>query len=412
VSYKANKNWILFLLMSGVFINGLDRVSISSAAPLILKDLRLDPALMGLVLSAFFWPYTLLQFPGGWLADTLGAKRVLGWSAALWSMASAATGLAPSFNTMLACRVGVGVGEAATIPTCNKVVVDNFDSNDRGMAVGWYQASLRFSYAVTPLAMAFLLARWGWRYAFLITGLASLLWCAVWYYGYEDPTTGSRKREAQPRPAVHWKRFLANRTTVGLALAKFCQDYLTYLFITWLPSYLVLERGFSILKMGVFASLPWLAGCVTQVVVGYFSDWLLAKGVGVTPGRKGVQIGLQLCAASVIVVGYIHDPMLAAYLLIFSVGVQAGAGGHFFTMLTEATPPGMTGSLSGIANTAGAFAGMLSPAVTGFIVKRTGAFSLALATGGIMVILSACTILFVIPELKPIQIFPEKGEPA
>ena len=131
MSPKLRKPLVILLLASGVFINGIDRVSISSAAPMIIKQFRLDPALMGVILSAFFWPYTLLQFPAGRLADMFGAKKVLGWSAALWSAASAATGLAPNFLTMVLCRVGVGAGEAAAIPTCNKVVVDNFDSKER-----------------------------------------------------------------------------------------------------------------------------------------------------------------------------------------------------------------------------------------------------------------------------------------
>lgn len=408
---NVQKLGVILLLASGVFINGVDRTSISAATPYIIKEFNLDPAFMGIILSAFFWPYTLFQFPAGRMADVFGAKKVLGWSAVLWSAASAATGFAVNFLSMIACRLGVGIGEAAAIPTCNKVVVDNFESKERGMAVGWYQASLRLSYALTPLFMAVLLATWGWREAFIFTGLASLLWCVFWYFAYKDKFMGSaNKKLSDSWRNVPWKQFLTNRCTLGLSLAKFCQDYLTYLFITWLPGYLVMERGFSIIKMGIFASLPWVAGCFTQIFIGYFSDWLIRKGVNVTKARKGVQVGCQLCAASVILVGYIQDPMTAVYLLIFSVGVQAGAGGHFFTMLTEAAPPKMAGSLSGIANTAGAFAGILSPIVTGYIVKTTGSFQMALAAGGVMVILAAITILFIIPELRPIQIGKIKTE--
>jgi len=120
---------VILLLAGGVFINGSDRVSISSAAPMIIKAFRLDQVLMGIILSAFFWPYTLLQFPAGRLAGMFGAKKVLGWVGR--SAASAATGLASNLFTMVLCRVGVGTGEAAAIPTCNKVVVDNFDSKER-----------------------------------------------------------------------------------------------------------------------------------------------------------------------------------------------------------------------------------------------------------------------------------------
>ncbi len=328
-----SKYGIVALLASATCINAIDRMTLSSAAPFIINEFNLNPAIMGIALSAFFWPYALLQFPAGRLADRFGAKKVLVWAGVLWSLATASTGFAQNIMNIFISRCFVGVGEAPTIATCNKVIVDNFDSKDRGKAVGWYQSSLRLGYALSPILISFLLAHWGWRTAFWVTGCGVLLWCVLWYRFYENKATVSKLENA--RHPVPWKLFLTNRATLALPVAKFCQDYTTYLLITWLPSYLVMSRGFSVLKMGVFASLPWLAGFASQILVGYFSDWLIKKGMSVSKARKGVQVGCQICASSVIAVAYINDPMSAAYLLIFTVAVQAAAGGHFFTVVAE-----------------------------------------------------------------------------
>lgn len=398
----TSKYGIVALLASATCINAIDRMTLSSAAPFIINEFHLDPAIMGIALSAFFWPYALLQFPGGRLADRFGAKKVLAWAGLLWALATTSTGFARNITNVFVSRFFVGVGESPTIATCNKVIVDNFDSADRGKAVGWYQSSLRLGYAISPIFIAFLLAHWGWRTAFWVTGSGVLFWCILWYVLYKPKNVNIA--QANAKQAIPWKQFLTNRATLALPIAKFCQDYTTYLLITWLPSYLVMSRGFSILKMGIFASLPWLAGFASQILVGYFSDWLITRGVSVSKARKGVQVGCQLCASSVIAVAYISDPMIAAYLLIFTVAVQAAAGGHFFTVVAEIAPPNMTGSLSGITNGVGAFAGVTAPIVTGIVVKSMGGFQLALALGGCMVLLSAFIIACVVPELKPIQL--------
>ncbi|MDR3565504.1 MAG: MFS transporter [Negativicutes bacterium] len=401
---KLYRMWIVFLLTCGTFINAVDRASLSVAAPLIIKELHLDPALMGIALSAFFWPYALLNVPAGTLADRFGSKKVLGWSVAVWSIFSAVTGLARDFYHLLFARIGVGAGEAAAFPVIAKVVAGNFPSEERGTAVGVIWAGVRLGMAVTPMMMAFLIQGWGWQNAFLITGIGSLLWCALWYFGFKDKSEPERPAGPVAKVAIPWRQLLTNRATVGLIVTKFFQDYLLYMFLTWVPAYLVMERGFSIIKMGIYASLPWMAAFVAQPIIGWLSDRLLKSGMSVTKGRKAVIIGLQVMAASVMGVGFIDDPMLAVCLLTFSIAAESGAGSLIWAIMTELAPPKLAGSLGGIMNTAGALAGILSPAITGFIVKFTGSFQLALLAGGCMLLIAALSVWLIIPELKPIEI--------
>jgi len=404
MSVKLYRFWIIFLLTAGTFINAVDRASLSVAAPVIIKDLYLDPALMGIVLSAFFWPYAVLNIPAGGLADKFGSKTVLGCSVAVWSIFSGVTGWARNFYFLLLTRIGVGVGEAAAFPVIAKIVAGNFPSEERGTAVGVIWSGVRLGMTVTPMLMAFLIQIAGWQNAFFITGLGSLFWCVLWYFGFNDQSESNQSNETKEQVSIPWKQIVTNRATVGLIVTKFFQDYLLYMFLTWIPAYLVMERGFSIIKMGIYASLPWLAAFCAQPLIGWLSDRLLKSGLSVTKARKSVIIGLQLAAASVMGVGFIDDPIVAIGLLTFSIAAESGAGSLIWAIMTELAPLKLAGSVGGIMNTAGAIAGILSPAITGFVVKLTGSFQLALLTGGIMLLIAAFSVLVIIPLLKPIEI--------
>lgn len=405
---KSDRFKLVAVLFSAMFIMGLDRSSLGIAAPVIMKELKIDPGSMGIALSAFFWTYTLFNLPAGNMADKFGSKVVLGWAAAIWSLASAATGAMSNLVGMIAARLGVGVGEAAVFPVTAKIAADNFPAKERATAIGWYLSGARLGYAATPIVMGFLIAQYSWRMAFIITGLGSLLWCILWYYWYKDPSKQleTESNGAKPKVAIPWVQLLANRCTLGLFLTKFCGDYLYYMFLTWVPSYLVMERGFSILKMGIYASLPFFTAFVTQPVAGYLSDWMLKKGYSNTVARKGVLVAAQLCAASIMVVGFVDDPMVAVAILTLNVAAASTVGGMMFTIASEISPPGMTGTVTGSMNTVGALAGILAPTITGFIVKITGSFQLALAVSGTLLLLAACTVLFIIPAIKPLEFKP------
>ncbi|MDF2636309.1 MAG: putative transporter [Pelosinus sp.] len=403
---KSYRIKLILVLFSSMFVMGLDRSSLGIAAPVIMKELNIDTATMGVALSAFFWTYTLFSLPAGNLADKYGSKTVFGWAAVIWSLASASTGIASGLVGIIAARLGVGAGEAAVFPVTAKIAGDNFPSKERATAIGWYLSGARLGYAATPIVMGFLIAQYSWRMAFIITGLGSLLWCVLWYYWYKDPVTQSESgvNAAKPKTGIPWIQLLTNRCTLGIFLTKFCGDYLYYMFLTWVPSYLVMERGFSILKMGIFASLPFLTAFIIQPVAGYLSDWLVKRGASLTVARKGVLVTSQLCASSIMAVGFVDDPMVAVAILTLNIAATSTVGGMMFTLVTEVSPPGMTGTVTGSMNTVGAMAGILAPTITGFIVKLTGSFQMALALSGGLLLLAACTVLFVIPAIKPMEL--------
>jgi ACS family glucarate transporter-like MFS transporter len=398
---KGYRIGVVALLTAGTFSNSMDRASLSVAAPFIIKEFHISTVAMGVALSAFFWTYVIGNFPSGYLADRYGAKTVLGWCAAIWSVFSAITGFAHSITHILLARLGVGLGESAALPVTNKIVAGNFPSQERGTAIAVSLTGIRLGMAATPFLMAFLIVHWGWRVAFFGTGTASLSWCVIWYFWFQDRSeVKAREGVARPQhPAIPWAQLLSNRAVLGLLVVKFTQDFLQWLFLTWVPSYLVMERHFSIVKMGIYGSLPYATACVSQPFVGMCSDYLIKRGWSMNRARKTIQVILQLLSATVIMVGFVDDPMVAVFFLTLSIAAESNAAGHIWVIISEVIPPKMVGSVGGLINSFGSAAGILSPILTGLVVKLTGSFRLALTLGGCSILVASIFTVWVVPKL-------------
>jgi MFS family permease len=398
---KAYRIGVVALLTAGTFINSMDRASLSVAAPFIIKEFHISTATMGVALSAFFWTYVIGNFPSGYLADRFGAKTVLGWCAAVWSIFSAITGFAHNITHILLSRLGVGLGESAALPVTNKIVAGNFPSQERGTAIAVSLTGIRLGMAATPFLMAFLIVHWGWRVAFFGTGLGSLLWCVVWYFWFHDRSEmRARQAVARPQPVkIPWAQVFTSRAILGLLVVKFTQDFLQWLFLTWVPSYLVMERHFSIVKMGIYGSLPYATACVTQPFVGMCSDWLIKRGWSINRARKTIQVVLQILSSTVIMVGFVDDPMVAVFFLTLSIAAESNAAGHIWVIISEVIPPKLVGSVGGLINTVGSVAGIISPILTGLVVKYTGSFRLALTAGGCSILVASVFTIWVVPRL-------------
>jgi MFS family permease len=405
-TYRIKLIMVLFVCM---VIMGLDRSSVSVAAPIMMEELGIAPSQMGLLLSAFFWTYTLCNIPAGRLADRFGAKKVLGGAAAIWSIASALTGCMSNLIGLMAARMGVGVGEAGVFPTMAKIAAEQFPGRERATATGCYLAGARLGYALTPVVIGFLIAQFNWRLAFIITGVGSLLFCLFWFFWYDEQkgrvVAKSMNAEIQlEKQTVPWLKLLTNRNILGLFVAKFGANYLYFMFLTWIPSYLVMERGFSILEMGFYASLPFVVAFITQPLTGFISDFIIRRGFSKTLARKGVLVAAQALSATIIAVAFVDDPMIAILILTVNIAAASTIGGMMQTMASEVSPLGMAATVTGAMNTVGAIAGVLAPTLTGIIVEMTGSFQMALLVAGGLIVLAAVIILFVIQKIEPIRL--------
>jgi MFS family permease len=392
--------WVVLLLFTGSLINTIDRGSISTAVPSIMRDLHLDEAAMGIVLSSFFWAYVALNIPIGLLADRCGAKVTLGWSAFVWSIFSALTAVATRSWHLVLCRLGVGAGEAAIQPVNAKVVRAYFSTAERGTVVGIYLSAFRLGFAAAPVIMGYLITAYAWRGAFVITGAASLIWVLVWRLTFKEHRTAVSVNG----PKTPWRKLLRHRTITGLVVCKFFQDYSYYLFVTWLPTYLVTERKLSLIKSGWYAAIPWVVACLFQPLVGWLSDLLIRRGITATGSRKGLVVAMNLFATVVVFTPYTASASVAVLLLTLSLAFESASSVLLWSICTEVAPDRAAASVGGILNCSGAVAGIIAPIVTGYLVRETGNFTLSLAIGGAMFVCASLSMLLIVGKVETIPL--------
>ena len=259
--FTRAQSGILGLLLVSVWINYIDRGNLSVAAPLLAPELSLTPVQMGLLLSSFFWTYAGLQFLGGWLVDRYNVSLVYGLGYLLWSTATLLTGAANGFATLLLLRLLLGVGESVAYPAYSKILAGNFAEHQRGrLANALVDVGTKAGPAVGTLLGGLFMARFGWRVFFLVIGLLSLLWLLPWWSW--APREYQLSASAQKGPGM--LQILGRRE----GWATLCFNYAFYFLLSWLPTYLVSERHFSMQMMAVFGALPFGVTAVASLLCG------------------------------------------------------------------------------------------------------------------------------------------------
>jgi MFS family permease len=377
VTVPNRRRWtIVGLLFTASLINYFDRATIAFALPLISRDLQLGPEAKGLLLSAFFWSYTLMQIPMGVLADRVNLRWLYAGSFALWSVAQGLIGFAGGLHALIAFRVLLGVGEAIYLPGGSKIVSLLFRPSERGLPSGLFDAGTRTGLVIEGVAVPWMLMHYGWRTTFSVVGFAALLWLIPWFA--LTPRNLRTPAEARPRvsrPAGAVIRTLAtNRNLVGVCLAFFCFDYYWYFLVNWLPDYLVTSRGLTILRAGIYAALPYFVFGVCEPIGGWIADRLVDRGWSETRARKTIITIAFLTGLLLIPAARVSSPGTAVALIIGGCFVGL-ATGNLLVVLQACAPRHEIGLWTGIYNTVGNIAGILSPILTGLLIQRTGSYA-------------------------------------
>ncbi|HEY3441478.1 MAG TPA: MFS transporter [Paludibaculum sp.] len=410
------QRWSIALLVAGGALNYVDRATLSVANKLIQDELGIPVAQMGLLLSAFLWAYAFSQLPIGGLIDRYGPRRLLGLGLFGWSAAQAAGGFVTSFGSFIAARVALGVGEAPLFPGGARVVRDWFGIRERGFATGLCQSASSLGNFVAVPLLTFLMLTLSWRWMFIIVGGIGIILAGVWWMLYRDPsevaltpeerlylTEGDENTTTRPPSFAEWRLLFAHRTTWGMIAGFFGTIYTLWLFTGWLPYYLEHERHMSIARVGVLAAIPYFFGCVGAVTGGWLCDFLTRRGWSPMGGRK-LLMTCALCGISACTLGTVwakSNELALAFISValFLIYIASSAA---WATVPVAAPGQFTASLGSIQNFGGYLGGALAPAVTGFIVQRTGSFSQALMLSAAISLAAAAAYLLLVRQ--PIHI--------
>ena len=429
-SRSGSKRWFVLLLIALMyFFSYLDRVNISAAAPVISKQFGFDKITMGFVFSAFVWSYALFQIPGGWLADRFGPRRVLTGLFGYWALTVAALGTATGLWSLAGIRFLTGIGEAGAFPTATRSMQLWFPRQERGLVQGISHSASRLGAAIAPPIAVFIITAFGWHYVFYLTGGLGMLWCVLWYSRYhnmpeEQPSVGSEELayirgvdangKIKPPDVAHasslpWGVLFRSPNMWAIMFAYFTYVYCLWIFLSWLPSYLVEFRHFALLKAGIFASLPLWAGVVGDTFGGFATDWLLVKTGRTKLARRVVAIfGLLGCAAFIVPAAMATSAYTAIACLTGAMFCLECTIGPSWAVPMHVGAQ-YSGTVSGVMNMAGNIGGALSPIVFGILVQFGSWQAPFIVAALLLVSGAACWAFWLDPEKSVVERQPARA---
>jgi MFS family permease len=390
---------VVALLAISAFINYVDRGNLSIAAPMLKDELGISAARLGVLLSAFFWTYACSQLFSGWLVDRFNVNWVFAAGFILWSAATAMTGIVQAFSALLVLRLLLGISESVAYPSYSKIIALNFSEEHRGFANSMISAGLVLGPGFGMFFGGLLMARFGWRPFFIVLGLASMLWIVPWWMWMP------KKHQATLTDSIGAPRvfeFLRLRSAWGTCAALFCGNYVSYFLITWLPYYLVRERHFSMDNMAKLGGTAYFLGACFSMFSGWLSDRWIATGATPSLVRKTFTGGGLALSGIFIGLAAVSGTNYCAVALILGVIFYGVSASNIWAITQTLAGPKAAGRWTGFQNFIGNLAGVVAPALTGFVLERTGQFYWAFEITTGVALIGMASWVFLIGPVEPV----------
>ncbi len=389
---------LVALLAAAVFINYVDRGAMPTAAHLMQDELGLGARELGVLFSAFFWSYALLQIPAGYLAERFGALPVLAGGLVIWGGATMLVGAAHSFGTLLALRLLLGFGESVSFPSVSKLLAAEVPVGNLGRANGIIAFGYLFGPAVGTYLGGQLLVNYGWRTMFWVLGALSLLWLLPWARTRRAHPASSSRTENAPR----LRALLRQRSLWGTSLAHFSANYTYYFMLTWLPLYLVRERGFSTGAMAGIVSSAYLVNAFSALVGGWILDRAVTRTGRANSAYKSLAATAHL-GSVVCMLCIAAAPPVVALGAIFVYQVLCGASSPCtFAASQILAGPAACGRWVGIQNAIANLSGLLGPLVTVALIPDTSHFAAGFVAAAMVSLMGFVAWLWIIPTVAPV----------
>jgi MFS family permease len=413
LSGRATRNFLGLLVLMH-FILFVDRVNLAAAAEVIKDDLGLSNIALGVAFSAFNYAYAPFQLVGGWFADRFGARRTLTVCGLAWSITTIATGAVTGLASLFAVRFVLGMGEGATLPAATRALSNWTSLASRGVAVGITHAAGRLGAGAAAPIVAFLIGWFSWRFSFVALGIVSALWAVVWVrYFHEDPRrhpgitaaelaalpTADPARQIASGP-VPWRRLVPR--VAPLMIIYFCQGWTDWLYVTWMPSLLQKNYGLEFKKSSFLYAAVLFCGMISELLGGGLTDYLLRRTRSLQIARSLlIAVSWTFVVAALVPAILVHDLVigLAGFTLVaFFLGLAISP---LWTAAMDIAP-NYAGSSSALMNSAGAVAGIFSPVAFGWILERTGNWTMPFAVS-VGLLLFAIVMTYWIRPDRPIE---------
>jgi ACS family glucarate transporter-like MFS transporter len=412
-----NFRWVLAVLMFLItFMSYMDRVNLSVATPEIMREFNFTKMDIGFFQTVFFMGYAAMQVPGGILAEYFRHRIVVVAAVTWWSVFTALTAAASTFSQWVIVRGAFGLGEGPVYPALSTFVARWFNPAEKGKASSIMLSGAFVGPVFGPAITVALMLAFGWRSVFVIFGLAGLFIALGWMiFAKNSPKEspyvsaaelkyideGRNAADEDKKELAPWKSFITSTQFWAIGIQYFIVDYIMYVYLAWLPLYLMEAQNFSLAKMGIAASFPWAALCIVTLSVGAFSDRLVAAGASKAKARSYLGItGLVLCSLFLYLGAIATNPTMNVFWLTLSLGSLGLAFPAGWSACIDLGGK-FSGSVSGWMNFWGNIGGCIAPLLTAWIATNYG-WQAAIIVTALSAVIGIIAWLFVKPDI-PLQ---------
>ena len=404
--------WVICaLLFFATTINYVDRAVLGVLAPLLRSEIGWTDQQYGIISAAFTLAYAIGFLFAGWFIDKVGTR--LGYTVYLtiWSLAAAAHALAKSVLGFGAARFMLGIGESGNFPAAIKTIAEWFPKKERALATGIFNAGTNVGAIAAPLAVPWIAINWGWQEAFIFTGLAGLIWIALWWPVYhrpqEHPKLGKEELAyiesdpPDPDVKVPWSKIIGVKQTWAFSIGKFMTDAVWWFYLFWFPLFMFDRFNVDIKSIGLPMVVVYLLADVGSIGGGWLSSSFIGHGWTVNKARK---IAMLICAIIILPVAMaprVSDPWVATILVGIAAASHQGFSANIFTFASDMFPRKAVGSVVGVGGCAGAFGGFLMNLGAGWLKQNTGSYELMFSIAGLMYLSALLIMHLIVPRLEP-----------
>jgi len=430
---------ICALLFFAATINYIDRQVIGILKPTLTETFGwTDERVYSSIVFSFQLAYAIGFMMAGRVMDTMGVRRGFALAVTLWSIAAMAHGAAGFVTTLnlqvpnldaktgfalvplagaavgfALARFALGLGESGSFPASIKSVAEWFPKKERALATGIFNSGTNVGALLTPLAVPWILARWGWQWAFIFTGLIGFLWVAWWLAAYRAPEHHPRLsateltyiRSDPPDPAVRlpWRRLLPFRQTWAFAIGKFMTDPIWWLYLFWVPDFLNKSHGVKVTvsEMGPPLLAIYLVADVGSIGGGWLSSHWIKRGWSHNRARKTAMLICALAVVPIVLAAMVPNLVVAVALISVAAAAHQGWSANLFTIASDMFPRQAVGSVVGIGGMAGAVGGMFIALLVGAVLQATQSYVLIFFIAGFAYLAALLVIHSLSPRLEP-----------
>jgi ACS family hexuronate transporter-like MFS transporter len=411
----GNTRWVVVtLLFFAMVINYVDRQTIGILKPTLSKEFGWNESDYANLVFWFQASYAVSYLVFGRVMDRLGARWGFGLAFAIWQIAHIAHAGARGLNDFIFARVALGIGEGGGFPGGIKAVTEWFPKKERAFATGIFNAGTNIGAIVTPLVIPAITIAWGWEMAFIITGVAGLIWLPIWLIVYRRPREHKKVTAAElahieqdpadPVEKVAWSKLLTKRETWAYALGKFLIDPIWWMFLFWLPDFLGKRYGLDLKTFGPPLVAIYLLSDVGSVGGGWLSSAMMKRGFSLNRARKTAMLICALCAVPVAFAAFADNLWVAVAIIGLATAAHQGFSANLYTLPGDVFPRSAVGSVVGIGGMVGAIGGMAMAKYAGWVLDTIGTYTPIFIIAASAYLLALGVVHLLSPKMEPVKL--------